>query len=91
MAKQLIYDAEAREKLRAGVDKLANAVRICEAKFGMLIRYVDGAFVTQVMVGAPPVLVDAVIERVAPEDEAARRRERPGVDGGRDREPARLV
>ena len=28
MAKQLIYDAEAREKLRAGVDKLANAVRI---------------------------------------------------------------
>src|SRR4029434_7858474 len=28
MAKQLIYDDEAREKLRAGVDKLANAVRI---------------------------------------------------------------
>jgi chaperonin GroEL len=28
MAKQLIYDAEAREKLRLGVDKLANAVRI---------------------------------------------------------------
>ncbi len=28
MPKQLIYDAEAREKLRAGVDKLANAVRI---------------------------------------------------------------
>ncbi len=27
MAKQLIYDAEAREKLKAGVDKLANAVR----------------------------------------------------------------
>jgi len=28
MPKQLIYDAEAREKLKAGVDKLANAVRI---------------------------------------------------------------
>jgi chaperonin GroEL len=28
MAKQLIYDAEAREKLKKGVDKLANAVRI---------------------------------------------------------------
>jgi chaperonin GroEL len=28
MPKQLIYDAEAREKLRSGVDKLANAVRI---------------------------------------------------------------
>src|SRR5262245_39472215 len=30
---------------------LENALRICEAKFGMLIRYIDGAFVTQVMVG----------------------------------------
>lgn len=28
MAKQIIYDAEAREKLKAGVDKLANAVKI---------------------------------------------------------------
>jgi chaperonin GroEL len=28
MAKQLIYEAEARDKLRAGVDKLANAVKI---------------------------------------------------------------
>ena len=28
MAKQIVYDAEAREKLRAGVDKLANAVKI---------------------------------------------------------------
>jgi chaperonin GroEL len=28
MAKQIIYDSEAREKLRAGVDKLANAVKI---------------------------------------------------------------
>ena len=28
MAKEIIYDAEAREKLRAGVDKLANAVKI---------------------------------------------------------------
>jgi len=28
MSKQIVYDAEAREKLRAGVDKLANAVKI---------------------------------------------------------------
>ena len=28
MAKQIIYDSEAREKLKAGVDKLANAVKI---------------------------------------------------------------
>jgi chaperonin GroEL len=28
MAKQLLYDAEAREKLKVGVDKLANAVKI---------------------------------------------------------------
>ncbi len=28
MAKQLVYDSEAREKLKAGVDKLANAVKI---------------------------------------------------------------
>jgi signal transduction histidine kinase len=42
---------------------LENALRICEAKFGMLIRYIDGAFVTQVMVGAPPVLVDALLHK----------------------------
>jgi chaperonin GroEL len=28
MAKQIVYEAEARDKLRAGVDKLANAVKI---------------------------------------------------------------
>jgi GAF domain-containing protein len=42
---------------------LENALRICEAKFGMLIRYVDGAFVTQVMAGAPPALVDALLHK----------------------------
>jgi GAF domain-containing protein len=42
---------------------LENALRICEAKFGMLNRYVDGAFVTQVMVGAPPALVDALLHK----------------------------
>jgi two-component system, NtrC family, sensor kinase len=39
---------------------LANALRICEAKFGMLQRYRDGAFVVEVMVGAPPALVEAL-------------------------------
>src|SRR5262245_52925267 len=42
---------------------LENALRICEAKFGMLHRYSDGAFVAQAMVGAPPALVDAQIGR----------------------------
>jgi len=37
---------------------LENALRICQAKFGMLDVYRDGAFVLQAMVGAPPALVD---------------------------------
>src|SRR5262245_36413408 len=39
---------------------LENALRICEARFGMLHRYSDGAFVAQAMAGAPPALVDAL-------------------------------
>jgi signal transduction histidine kinase len=42
---------------------LENALRICEAKFGMLLRYVDGVFFTQVMVGAPPALVSALLHK----------------------------
>jgi GAF domain-containing protein len=42
---------------------LENALRICEAKFGMLLRYSDGAFVAQAMVGAPPALVDALMRK----------------------------
>jgi GAF domain-containing protein len=42
---------------------LANALRICEAKFGMLQRYRDGAFVVEVMVGAPPSLVEALLHK----------------------------
>jgi len=42
---------------------LENALRICEAKFGMLSRHADGAFVTQVMVGAPPALVEALLHK----------------------------
>jgi GAF domain-containing protein/CheY-like chemotaxis protein len=42
---------------------LENALRICEAEFGMLNRYVDGAFVTQVMIDAPPALVDALLHK----------------------------
>jgi GAF domain-containing protein len=42
---------------------LANALRICEAKFGMLQRYRDGAFVAEVMVGAPPALVEALLQK----------------------------
>ena len=46
---------------------LENAVHICEAKFGILMRYGDGAFVAEVMVGAPPALVDALLhKRFAP-------------------------
>src|SRR5262244_2889560 len=40
---------------------LENALRICEAKFGILNVYSDGAFVAQAMVGAPPALVDALL------------------------------
>jgi len=42
---------------------LENALRICEAKFGMLSVYRDGAFVVQAMVGAPPALVDALLRK----------------------------
>src|SRR5205807_3562372 len=42
---------------------LQNALRICEAKFGMLLRYSDGAFVAQAMVGPPPALVDALMRK----------------------------
>src|SRR5262249_34692784 len=42
---------------------LENALRICEAKFGILSVYRDGAFVAQAMVGAPPALVDALLRK----------------------------
>jgi signal transduction histidine kinase/putative methionine-R-sulfoxide reductase with GAF domain len=42
---------------------LENALRICEAKFGILHRYSDGAFVAQAMVGAPLALVDALLHK----------------------------
>jgi len=42
---------------------LDNALRICEAKFGMLSVYRDGALIVQAMVGAPPVLVDALLRK----------------------------
>jgi len=42
---------------------LENALRICEAKFGMLLRYSDGAFVAQAMPGAPSALVDALLRK----------------------------
>jgi signal transduction histidine kinase len=39
------------------------ALRICEAKFGILMRYSDGLFVAHTMVGAPPALVDALLHK----------------------------
>jgi GAF domain-containing protein len=42
---------------------LENALRICEAKFGIMNRYSDGAFVAQAMAGAPPALVDALLRK----------------------------
>jgi GAF domain-containing protein len=42
---------------------MENALRICEARFGMLMRYSDGAFVTHAMVGAPPALIDALLHK----------------------------
>jgi GAF domain-containing protein len=43
---------------------LENALRICDAKFGMLFQRHNGnSFVVQVMVGAPPELVDALLHK----------------------------
>ena len=42
---------------------LENALRICEAKFGMLMLYREGLFDARVMVGAPPALVDAMLQK----------------------------
>src|SRR5262245_40141208 len=42
---------------------LENALRICEAKFGMLHRYSHGTFVAEAMVGAPPALIDALLHK----------------------------
>jgi len=42
---------------------LENALRICEANLGMLLRHSDGAFVAQTMVGARPALVDALLHK----------------------------
>ena len=42
---------------------LENALRICEAKFGILYRCSDGAFVAQAMVGTPLALVDALLHK----------------------------
>ena len=42
---------------------LANAVRICEAKFGTMYRYDDGLFHIAAMLGTPPALVDFFRQR----------------------------
>jgi GAF domain-containing protein len=44
---------------------LENATRICEAKFGILHRYYDGAFHVAAMVGVPPALAEALLIRGA--------------------------
>src|SRR5262249_30036074 len=45
---------------------LENALRICEAKFGMLHRYSHGAFVPEAMVVPPPALVAALLRKTFP-------------------------
>jgi GAF domain-containing protein len=42
---------------------LERAVRICEAKSGMMQRYRDGTFQTVAMVGVPSVLAQALVDR----------------------------
>jgi GAF domain-containing protein len=42
---------------------LANAVRICDAKFGALFRYHDGLFHPAALLGAPPALADFLRQR----------------------------
>ena len=42
---------------------LANATRICDAKFGMMHRYENGAFHTVAVLNAPPALAEYVRQR----------------------------
>src|SRR5262245_21350469 len=42
---------------------LENALRICEAKFGMLMRYRDRTFAAQTMIRVPAALVDALLHK----------------------------
>jgi GAF domain-containing protein/anti-sigma regulatory factor (Ser/Thr protein kinase) len=44
---------------------LENAIRICEAQFGILHQYYDGAFHLASMIGVSPVLAKALIDRGA--------------------------
>jgi GAF domain-containing protein len=44
---------------------LENATRICEAQFGILHQYYDGAFHLAAMIGVPPILAKALIDRGA--------------------------
>ena len=42
---------------------LENAIRLCEAEFGMLHRYANGLFHPAALVGAPPALADFIWQR----------------------------
>src|SRR6516165_5810989 len=42
---------------------LENATRICEANFGILHQYRNGAFHVAAMVGVPPILAKALVDR----------------------------
>ena len=42
---------------------LANAVRICEANFGMLFRFEDGAWRAAAMLGVPPAFAEFMAAR----------------------------
>merc|ERR1712176_1137167 len=53
MAKEIVFDSEAREKLKAGVDKLANAVKVTLGPKGRSV-IIDKKF------GAPHVTKDGV-------------------------------
>jgi GAF domain-containing protein len=44
---------------------IENAIRICEAQFGILHQYYDGAFHLAAMIGVSPVLAKALIDRGA--------------------------
>jgi hypothetical protein len=44
---------------------LANAVRICEAKFGVLFRYDGGAFQLAASLGVPPAYAETLRQRAS--------------------------
>ena len=83
MAKQLIFDDEARRALEAGVNKLANTVKVTLGPRGRNV-VLDKKF------GAPTITNDGVsIAKEIELDESLREHGRPAGEGGRHQDQRR--